>query len=152
MLVGLDAPDDAAVVKALPSGMAAVHTVDFFRSFGIDPFVFGRISAVHALSDCHAMGARPITALAIVVVPFGVEAVRAQALLCATLANVSCVCQCQRGSSAEKLWCLMKALPPGSASSRSTTGRRSEPVVKNSMKNARVNVSWAGKKPLTGFE
>eukprot|EP00939_MAST-03C_sp_MAST-3C-sp1_P003656 g3656.t1 len=73
VLVGLDAPDDAAVVRALPPDMAAVHTVDFFRSFGVDPYVFGRIAAVHALSDCHAMGARPITALAIAVVPFAVE-------------------------------------------------------------------------------
>ena len=75
VLVGLDAPDDAAVVRALPQNMAAVHTVDFFRSFGVDPFVFGRIAAVHALSDCHAMGAQPITALAIAVVPFAVESV-----------------------------------------------------------------------------
>lgn len=75
VIVGLDAPDDAAVVRALPSNMAAVHTVDFFRSFGVDPFVFGRISANHALSDCHAMGAQPITALAIAVVPFAVESV-----------------------------------------------------------------------------
>ena len=32
ILVGLKAPDDAAVVM-IPPGMAAVHSIDFFRAF-----------------------------------------------------------------------------------------------------------------------
>lgn len=71
VLVGLDSPDDCAVVK--PTKLATVHTVDFFRSFIDDPYIFGKIAANHALSDCHAMCAEAQTALAIAVVPFSVE-------------------------------------------------------------------------------
>ena len=57
VLLGLDAPDDCAVLA--PSKLASVHTVDFFRSLIDDPFVFGQVAANHALSDCHAMNAQP---------------------------------------------------------------------------------------------
>ena len=73
IIIGLDAPDDAAVVKGIGRNKTTVHTVDFFRSFIDDPFTFGRIAANHALSDCHAMCAEPRTALAIASVPFAVE-------------------------------------------------------------------------------
>ena len=62
--------DDCAVVEGPPGGCMMVHTVDFFRSFLSDPFVFGRVSAIHALSDCHAMLAQPSTALALAVAPY----------------------------------------------------------------------------------
>lgn len=69
ILVGLDAPDDAAVMLP-PAGMAVVQSVDYFRAFIDDPYVFGQIAAAHALSDLHAMGARPWTALAVAAVPY----------------------------------------------------------------------------------
>ncbi|MEZ5909215.1 MAG: selenide, water dikinase SelD [Hyphomicrobiaceae bacterium] len=71
--VGLAEPDDAAVIEPRP-GQLQVQSVDMFRAFIADPYLFGRIAANHALGDIYAMGGEPDTAMAIALVPHGPDA------------------------------------------------------------------------------
>ena len=72
ILVGLDSPDDASV-ESIPEGKLLVQSVDAFRSMVDDPYLFGRITANHCLSDLYAMGAEPRSALSVVAIPHGLE-------------------------------------------------------------------------------
>lgn len=67
--VVLGAGDDAAVFRTTTDGTVEVQTVDHFTAFGDDPYLFGRVAALHAVSDLDAMNARPFTALALATVP-----------------------------------------------------------------------------------
>jgi selenide,water dikinase len=89
VLVGLAAPDDAAVVDAGGQRLS-VQTVDHFRAIVDDPWRFGMIAANHALGDIYAMGGEPQTALAIATLPHGPEP-KMEAELSALMAGANAV-------------------------------------------------------------
>jgi selenide,water dikinase len=68
VMIGLDSPDDAALIS-FPGAPPLLQTVDFFRAMVDDPYLFGRIAATHALGDIYAMGGSPESALAIATLP-----------------------------------------------------------------------------------
>jgi len=67
-LVGYATGDDAAVYRLTPD-RAVVVTTDFFAPIVDDPFDFGHIAGVNAISDIYAMGARPLFVLNLVGFP-----------------------------------------------------------------------------------
>src|SRR5688572_11092944 len=64
LLVGNESKDDAAVFD-LGDGTCIVSTTDFFMPIVDDPFTFGAIASVNAISDVYAMGGDPLMAIAI---------------------------------------------------------------------------------------
>ncbi|WP_237067502.1 selenide, water dikinase SelD [Microbulbifer guangxiensis] len=72
--------DDAAVME-VPAGQLLVQSTDQLRAPVDDPWLFGRISALHALSDLFAMHARPASAQTLVTLPLAAEALTRRDLL-----------------------------------------------------------------------
>lgn len=68
LLVGRETSDDAGVYR-LRDDLALIQTLDFFTPIVNDPYRFGQIAAVNALSDVYAMGGTPLTAMNIVCFP-----------------------------------------------------------------------------------
>ncbi|GHM99842.1 selenide, water dikinase [Cytophagales bacterium WSM2-2] len=64
LLVGNESKDDAAVFD-IGDGTCIVSTTDFFMPIVDDPFTFGAIASVNAISDVYAMGGDPFMAIAI---------------------------------------------------------------------------------------
>lgn len=62
LICGTENFEDAAVYK-LSEDQAIITTIDFFPPLLDDPYLYGRIAAVNALSDVYAMGGRPLLAL-----------------------------------------------------------------------------------------
>ncbi len=62
MLVGLGAPDDAAVYR-INATTAIIQTIDFFPPVVDDAYAFGAITAANAMSDVYAMGGEVTFAL-----------------------------------------------------------------------------------------
>src|SRR5258707_5223780 len=87
IVIGLDAPDDAALVDT-GGDMLSLQTVDYFRAIVDDPYLLGKIAANHALGDIYAMGGEPQSALAIATIPYGLEA-KVEADLSAMMAGAN---------------------------------------------------------------
>ncbi len=62
LVIGVEHGDDAAVVR-ISGDRAVVATADFFTPVVDDPYTFGQIAAVNALSDVYAVGGEPLVAL-----------------------------------------------------------------------------------------
>lgn len=72
--------DDAAIIN-LPANIQWLQSVDFFRSFIDDPYLLGRIAAIHSLGDIYAMGGIPHSALVTAVIPYSSEPIMQETLL-----------------------------------------------------------------------
>jgi selenide,water dikinase len=72
VVIGLEAPDDAALIDTGGEKLS-LQTVDYFRTIVDDCYLLGKISANHSLGDIYAMGGEPQSALAIATVPYGRE-------------------------------------------------------------------------------
>jgi selenide,water dikinase len=97
VLLGAKASEDGAVHRMRPElfgsdpeKLVEVQTVDYFKTFLDDPFLFGKIAALGALSDLFAMNARPFSALAIATLPLARGPIQ-EGLLYEMLSGAICI-------------------------------------------------------------
>ncbi|QCS48554.1 selenide, water dikinase SelD [Picosynechococcus sp. PCC 11901] len=86
VIVGLDQPDDAAIIQ-IPRDQLLVQTIDYFPSLINDPFLLGQIVTHHCLSDLYSMGATPHSVLVLATLSHGKARVQ-QGILQQLLAGV----------------------------------------------------------------
>ena len=53
----------------LEDGRTLVQSIDYVKAFSNDPWLFARVATLHCLSDIHAMGVKPHSALAMLGLP-----------------------------------------------------------------------------------
>lgn len=70
LTVGPEKFSDAGIFR-VRADLALVLTVDFFPPVVDDPHMYGAIAAANALSDCYAMGGRPLAVLCVAGFPEG---------------------------------------------------------------------------------
>jgi len=71
--------EDVVLIPASDTA-AIVQSIDTLRQIVADPWIMGRIAANHALSDLYASGARPVSALASIILPFAAPAISSRDL------------------------------------------------------------------------
>ena len=67
--------EDAALLE-VPAGARIFQSVDILRELVADPWLMGRIAALHALSDLYAMAAQPHSALCSLTLPYAGPAIQ----------------------------------------------------------------------------
>lgn len=70
VVIGMAEREDVSAIN-VPPGKTLLQSVDFFRTFLDDPYVFGRVTVNHCVNDIYAKGAQPHSALAVATMPFG---------------------------------------------------------------------------------
>ena len=103
--VGLASRGDVAVIDC--GGRLLAQSVDQVRSFVDDPWLFGRIATIHALSDLYAARSVPQSAMVIATLPWGGESIMrrelSQLMQGVTLELARAGCALSGGHSAEGL-------------------------------------------------
>ncbi|MDH5478337.1 MAG: selenide, water dikinase SelD, partial [Nitrospinota bacterium] len=79
LLAGFSSRGDCGVFQ-VSKGLVMVQSVDLFTPIVDDPYMFGRIAAVNAMSDIYAVGATPVCALNILLFPCALTAEAAATL------------------------------------------------------------------------